>query len=209
MERLRTNPFSQYAHSRPRPKPYASRQTSLRETYSQAAVPEDVPRDAADVAALESRDQHSALAGPESSRRMLSHRASMPHGFSGVDMHRRASMPANMLCGPSFRVPVENRAYISSRTLSAPIPGPLPSPGFSFGPPADAPVGDYPSTESGSYNFGENDTEDDATSGASYDAWSRFGSIASTSSNSSAYFSEVGSCNETPQGWNAEARRNS
>ena len=90
----------------------------------------------------------------------------------------------------------------SSRSVASPIPGPLPSPDYSFG----APGGQIHSSESDrsspdsshGYLFRDDlDTEDDATS-TSYDGFSRFGSIASIansdSSNTSAYYSEVGSC---------------
>ncbi|KAI3618646.1 other wee protein kinase [Moniliophthora roreri] len=100
----------------------------------------------------------------------------------------RSSLPDNSLFA------------FSSRPIASPIPGPLPSPDFSFG----APVGysrsesdrSSPDSSNGFLFRGEDlDTEDEATS---YDGFSRFGSIASVansdSSNTSAYYSEVGSC---------------
>ena len=206
VERLRSNPFAQYLHPRARPVPYRSRQTSLRESFAEFESPthEDTSR-GVDAVLAEARDQHSALVAPGPSRRTLTHRASMPHVLAGVDMSRRASMPANTLCGPppsSLIRPIDRHEFAQSRMFAEPIPGPLPSPGYSFGGGAPDFTG---------FSFGENDTEEDNTSAASYDPWSRFGSIASTSSTTSANFSDVGSCNDVPapQGWNPEARRES
>jgi hypothetical protein len=110
----------------------------------------------------------------------------------------RATLPGNN----------NHHHVMSMRTISSPLPGPLPSPGFSFGaanssPPqipspierdSPDPMPDYP--YSFPRRFDDTDAEDDATS-ASYDAFSRFGSISSyagsESSNTSAY-SDVGSC---------------
>ncbi|KAF7968685.1 hypothetical protein HWV62_29688 [Athelia sp. TMB] len=194
VERLRSNPFAQYLHARPRAVPYRSRQTSLRESFAEFEGPahDDASR-GVDAALAEARDQHSALVAPGVARRTLTHRASLPHVLAGVDMTRRASMPAGTGALPAFA---------QSRMVAAPIPGPLPAPGYSFGGAAPDFAG---------FSFGENDTEEDNTSAASYDPWSRFGSIASTSSTTSANFSDVGSCGEVPapQGWNPEARRES
>jgi hypothetical protein len=98
---------------------------------------------------------------------------------------------------------------MSSRPIVPPLPGPLPSPGYSFGAAAASPSPQIPSPidpRSDSpgpmaYVFRRRsddlDTEDDATTG-SYDAYSRFGSMVSLagseSSNTSAYYSDVGSC---------------
>ncbi|THV02401.1 hypothetical protein K435DRAFT_963128 [Dendrothele bispora CBS 962.96] len=102
----------------------------------------------------------------------------------------RSSLPDNRLC------------TFSHRPVSEPIPGPLPSPDFSFGIAShnSVPI-TSPLSERGSpdpyfmYRNDEVDTEDDATSNSCF---SRFGSIASIgtseSSVTSAYFSEVGSC---------------
>ncbi|KZP34186.1 hypothetical protein FIBSPDRAFT_1134 [Athelia psychrophila] len=205
VERLRRNPYAAYVHTRPRPAPYRNRQTSLRESFPevQGTTFEDASRDAA---LAEARDQHSALLAPGPSRRMLTHRASMPHVLTGVDMTRRASMPANMLSGPSFASStpgIDRHGFVQSRMVAEPIPGPLPSPGYSFG-------GSPP--DFAGFSFGENaDTEDESTSVGSYDPWSRIGSIASTSSSTSACYSEVDSPPEipAPHGWNPEARRES
>jgi len=150
---------------------------------------------------------------------------SMPHVFSGVDMQRRASMPS--VSSSTGRMPDRRLYATSSRAIPAPIPGPLPSPNFSFGPPSDSPSGssltsgdndgDYVDHVAGlaAFSFGaradDNDAEDDVTS-TSYDAMSsRFGSITSItgseSSNTSAYYSDVGSCDELPPDWRPEARR--
>lgn len=109
---------------------------------------------------------------------------------------------------------------MSMRTVSSPLPGPLPSPGFSFGaanssPPqipspiecdSPDPMPEYPF--SFQRRLDDTDPEDDATS-ASYDAFSRFGSISSyagsESSNTSAY-SDVGSCDF---GYKSDGRRGS
>jgi len=68
----------------------------------------------------------------------------MPHTLTGMDMLRRASMPSDLQTqqsGSIFRMPDDRRMYaISSRTVSAPIPGPLPAPNFSFGRPVDSPA---------------------------------------------------------------------
>lgn len=98
----------------------------------------------------------------------------------------------------------DNSLYaFSSRSVASPIPGPLPSPDFSFGAPgvnlqsSESDRGSPDSSHGYLFRGDDLDTEDDATS-ASYDGFSRFGSIASIansdSSNTSAYYSEVGSC---------------
>lgn len=168
-------------------------------------------------------------------RPILEHRASMPHVFAVPDIHRRASVPSLRISDPS-------RTYaLSSRPVPGPIPGPLPAPNFSFGPPADSPLGSSPLCDNNKaentdyishhqtqvspgldqFTFGRTaddndiDGEDDiTTTSTSYDAMSRFGSIASItgseSSNTSAYYSDVGSCcNELPPpaDWNPDARR--
>ncbi|KAJ7901989.1 hypothetical protein B0H14DRAFT_3852035 [Mycena olivaceomarginata] len=89
---------------------------------------------------------------------------------------------------------------VSSRPLAAPIPGPLPSPGFSFGVANASSDSDRNSpVDFGNFSFppaSDADTEGDDSS-ASYQM-SRFGSIASESSATSAYFSDVGSTGEAP-----------
>ncbi|KAF7361769.1 hypothetical protein MVEN_00521100 [Mycena venus] len=97
-------------------------------------------------------------------------------------------------------LPDHNLYPVSSRPLAAPIPGPLPSPGFSFGVANASSDGDRNSpVDFGGFSFpptSDADTEGDDSS-ASYQM-SRFGSIASESSATSAYFSDVGSTGEAP-----------
>lgn len=225
VERLGGNPYARFLMSRVNS--YQPRPTSLRESHDQVSLNENLSHPVGDVAAFESFESPFIGAG-ERPRAMLEHRASMPHAFAGIDMQRRASMPTHLQATPSNRIPDRHTYTVSSRTISAPIPGPLPAANFSFGPPADSPAASSPAPaekEGGDYlchvpelanfSFGrradDNDTEDDVST--SYDALSRFGSIASVagseSSNTSAYYSDVGSCNELPPEWNPEARRGS
>lgn len=158
----------------------------------------------------------------------------MPHVYGGAHMQRRSSMPTDAhshtqgisLPTSTLRMPNSKLYAISSRPVPAPTPGPLPSENFSFGSPADPAPSPAPADQDNdytdqayslqNYSFGprdEIDVEDDATSAASYDAYSRFGSIASMagseSSNTSAYYSDAGSCNEFPPAWNPDTRRGS
>ncbi|KAJ7860594.1 hypothetical protein B0H14DRAFT_3863713 [Mycena olivaceomarginata] len=91
-------------------------------------------------------------------------------------------------------LPDHNLDFVSSRPLTAPIPGPLPSPGFSFGVAnASSDSGRNSPVDFGVFSFlpaSDADTEGDDSS-ASYQM-SRFGSIASESRAVSAYFSDVG-----------------
>jgi hypothetical protein len=98
-------------------------------------------------------------------------------------------------------LPDHNLYPVTSRSLVAPIPGPLPSPGFSFGmanaeassernSPVDFDGFAFPAPAS------DADTDDSSVSFQSQ--MSRFGSIASESSATSAYFSDVGSTGEAP-----------
>jgi len=172
-------------------------------------------------------------------RPSLAHRASLP-GDRGLPSPRhhgsydqrgyRFSTPGIVIETPSAplpsllpshttraRFPDSHLFSIPARTVSSPIPGPLPSPNFSFGAPSPiaspSPTGtdgDSPGALSSlpAYLFSrrpeDQDAEDDGTS-ASY---SRFGSIASLagseSSSTSAYYSEVGSA-----GFDPEVRRGS
>ncbi|KJA28947.1 hypothetical protein HYPSUDRAFT_629115 [Hypholoma sublateritium FD-334 SS-4] len=92
---------------------------------------------------------------------------------------------------------------LSARALASPIPGPLPSPGFSFGA-ASTPSMASPSSGDSernspdslrSFPFRSEELDEDATS-PTYDAYSRFGSIASVatseSSITSAYYADIG-----------------
>ncbi|KAJ7594329.1 hypothetical protein C8J56DRAFT_778532 [Mycena floridula] len=102
-------------------------------------------------------------------------------------------------------LPDHNLYAFSSRAVCPPIPGPLPAPGFSFG------AATIRSTSSSltspcsadsersspdlfrGFSFHSNDdldTDDDRTS-ASYDRFSRFGSIASIATDSSSYYSDI------------------
>lgn len=114
-----------------------------------------------------------------------------PSPLSYYPNNVRASLPDN------------NLYAFSSRPVGSPIPGPLPAPGFSFGAASTTSVASPCSADSDrsspdpfrGFSFrnpDDLDTEDDHTS-ASYDAFSRFGSIASIatdSSNTSAYYSD-------------------
>ncbi|KAG6918543.1 hypothetical protein DXG01_013633 [Tephrocybe rancida] len=100
---------------------------------------------------------------------------------------------------------------VSSRTVSPPLPGPLPSPNFSFG------AASTPSMVSGSsgdseryspepphsYSYRESEQDEDEGTPASYYSLSRFGSIASIatsdSSVNSAYFPEHVGCYQDNQ----------
>ncbi|KAJ6625481.1 hypothetical protein B0H10DRAFT_2001517 [Mycena sp. CBHHK59/15] len=143
---------------------------------------------------------------PYMSRPGLPHRSTIP----AANHTRPQSMDAR-----GFRVPqspspsplspyhvvrpaLPDHHLYAARTISAPIPGPLPSPGFSFGVANTSPDSDRnsPVDFSGfSLRSDDPDTEDDGS--ASYPL-SRFGSIASESSATSAYYSDVGSCGEPP-----------
>ncbi|KAJ7783330.1 hypothetical protein B0H16DRAFT_1297213 [Mycena metata] len=93
---------------------------------------------------------------------------------------------------------------VSSRPIAAPIPGPLPSPGFSFGMPNASSDGDRNSpVDFGGFSFGPRDDADTEDDGSASYQMSRFGSIASESSATSAYFSDVGSTGEVPDFRNA------
>ncbi|KAF4620674.1 hypothetical protein D9613_000810 [Agrocybe pediades] len=117
-------------------------------------------------------------------------------------------------------LPDQQLYALSSRPLASPIPGPLPSPGFSFGA-ANTPSMTSPSSGDSernspdslrSFNFrgGEEQDDDAATS---YDAYSRFGSIASIatseSSIASSYYAEIGSSAVGVDPHLAEERRDS
>ncbi|KAH9485044.1 Homeobox protein HD-10 [Psilocybe cubensis] len=157
---------------------------------------------------------------PHQRRGMLSGFASMPQQAS----LRRLSMDSRSTRFPSItrthqsqspspvttpynaaiRVSLpDQRLYaLSQRPLASPIPGPLPSPGFSFGAANTPPMASPSSGDSErnspdslrSFSF-RGDDEDSAMS-PSYDAYSRFGSIASIatsdSSITSSYYGDIG-----------------
>ncbi|KAF9012466.1 hypothetical protein BDQ17DRAFT_1419854 [Cyathus striatus] len=113
--------------------------------------------------------------------------------------------PLSPYHGTRASLPDHSLYAVTSRPLISPIPGPLPSPHFSFG---DASTPSMTSPSSGesernspdslrSFPFRSDERdEDDRISSVSYDAYSRFGSIASiaTSESSlhSAYYSDIG-----------------
>lgn len=109
----------------------------------------------------------------------------------------RSSLPDNQLFA------------FSTRPVSSPLPGPLPSPDYSFGIASSmssitSPDSDRNSPDHGFLFRGEDlDTEDDSAS-VSYGGYSRFGSIASIgtsdSSNTSAYYSDISSCVDPANG---------
>lgn len=149
-------------------------------------------------------------------RPTLSHRASEPQVFAPV----RTPFPPVPETGPLQSHPPpsrrfsDNRLYaITSRPLTSPIPGPLPTPDFQFGNPSSG------SPSNGSPTPGEvesppvplqspdiaqlqrwsfprsRETDQDTEDSGSYSALSRFGSVASISgSDSSAVYSDVSSC---------------
>ncbi|KAJ2914399.1 hypothetical protein MD484_g6011, partial [Candolleomyces efflorescens] len=111
----------------------------------------------------------------------------------------RASLPDHRLCA------------VTSRVVGSPIPGPLPSPNFSFGAAstpsmaspssADSERNSPDSLRSFSYPSG-NEFEDDGLSSPGYEVYSRFNSIASVatseSSVNSSYFSDFGGSGVDP-----------
>ncbi|KAJ2931209.1 hypothetical protein H1R20_g5773, partial [Candolleomyces eurysporus] len=108
-----------------------------------------------------------------------------------LNISSRASLPDHRLCA------------VSSRIVGSPIPGPLPSPNFSFGA-ASTPSMASPSSADSERNSpdslrsfsypGGNEFEDDGLSSPGYEVYSRFNSIASVatseSSVNSSYYSD-------------------
>lgn len=149
-------------------------------------------------------------------RPALSHRASEPQVFAPV----RTPFPPVPEGGPlqSLQPPArrfsDNRLYaISSRTVSSPIPGPLPTPDFQFGDPSsvsppnasptpgevESPPGHFQSPDISQlqgWSFPRSrEPDQDTEDSGSYSGLSRFGSVASVSgSESSAMYSDVSSC---------------
>ncbi|KIK67255.1 hypothetical protein GYMLUDRAFT_55071 [Collybiopsis luxurians FD-317 M1] len=119
-----------------------------------------------------------------------------PSPMSAYHSSIRSSLPDNQLFA------------FSTRPVSSPLPGPLPSPDFSFGIASSSitsPASERNSPDN-SHGFlfrGEDlDTEDDGTS-VSYGGYSRFGSItsiATSDSNTSAYYSDVSNCVDPSNG---------
>ncbi|KAJ7705932.1 hypothetical protein B0H14DRAFT_3526179 [Mycena olivaceomarginata] len=100
----------------------------------------------------------------------------------------------------------DHRLYsVSSRNISAPIPGPLPNPSFSFGIANASSNSERNSpVDFSGFSFPRDDAN---TEDASYQM-SRFGSIASESTATSACFSDVGGTVEAPN-FGRNARRES
>lgn len=123
---------------------------------------------------------------------------SRPHRFSSISRTHQTPSPSPLTpYNAVIRASLPDHLYtISSRTVASPIPGPLPSPGFSFGAASTPPMASPSSGDSErnspdsvrSFTF-RGDDED-------YDAYSRFGSIASIatseSSINSSYYAEIG-----------------
>ncbi|KAH0827404.1 hypothetical protein J3R83DRAFT_4060 [Lanmaoa asiatica] len=131
-------------------------------------------------------------------RPTLSHRASEPQVFASVRTPYPVpeSGPPLQLHPPSRRFS-DNRPYaITSRTLSSPIPGPLPTPDFQFGDPSSAspsnasptpgevesppvPLQSPEITQMQRWSFPRpRDTDQDTEDSGSYSAFSRFGCVA-------------------------------
>lgn len=149
-------------------------------------------------------------------RPTLPHRASEPHVFASLRTPCSSvpeSGPLQSQPSPSRRFS-DNRPYaITSRTVSSPIPGPLPTPGFQFGDPSSAsssngsptpreaesppvPLQSPEIAQLQRWSFPRaRETDQDTEDSGSYSGLSRFGSVASISgSESSAMFSDVSSC---------------
>ncbi|KAF9222709.1 hypothetical protein BS17DRAFT_178006 [Gyrodon lividus] len=166
-------------------------------------------------------------------RPALTHRASEPHVFASA----RPPFPFVPGSGPPLQAPTmgsrrfsDNRQYaLTSRILSSPIPGPLPTPNFQFGEPSSAspsnaspiptdvesPAGHMHSPEMAvlqGWSFPRSrETDQDTEDSGSVGALSRFGSVASISgSESSAMYSDVSSCVAVEHmGYDPNARRGS
>lgn len=123
----------------------------------------------------------------ENGKPNLSHRASLPH-FE----HTQRQQGWTLQRPPPL--PLHREMYADgNKSIASPIPGPLPSPTFTFGAVSDIPI----TPPEGQTTFGyisrpDVDGDDDSASEA-YDRFSRFGSLASESSVTSAYLSEKGS----------------
>ncbi|TFK23925.1 hypothetical protein FA15DRAFT_705004 [Coprinopsis marcescibilis] len=135
-------------------------------------------------------------------------RSSMDNRRLGLVLRTSALSPAptsTPYINSRASLPDGNLYAVSSRIVGSPIPGPLPSPNFSFGA-ASTPSMTSPSSADSernspdsphSFSFpGADDREDDpGMSPTSYEAYSRFGSIVSIatseSSINSSYFSET------------------
>lgn len=158
---------------------------------------------------------HSVVDGAERPRPELMHRASMPAQAMHIPRsfdYSGPQMNSELLVPPSYRMnlPREGHLYaLSSRHYQPPVAGPLPAPGYSFGTSTSTP----PSAENENDNQSVNalqaypfqpdqDADGEEEAAGQYDAYSRFGSIASIagseSSIASGYYSEVGSFDIRP-----------
>ena len=115
---------------------------------------------------------------------------------------RGPSSPSPAAISPYLAVraslPDQSLYTVTSRTIASPIPGPLPSPNFSFGA-ASTPSMASPSSGDSernspdslrSFSFTGEDDEEGVSS--SYNSYSRFGSTVSIASEASSYYAEIG-----------------
>lgn len=115
---------------------------------------------------------------------------------------RGPSSPSPAAISPYLAVraslPDHSLYTVTSRTIASPIPGPLPSPNFSFGA-ASTPSMASPSSGDSernspdslrSFSFTGEDDEEGVSS--SYNSYSRFGSTVSIASEASSYYAEIG-----------------
>lgn len=172
------------------------------------------------------------VAQPGAAAPSLRHYTRLPYGYPPPSSHPRRSVAPVPQYGTTRRLSMDSRQTrlaamaspaphtpydaviraslpehhlfaLSARALASPIPGPLPSPGFSFGA-ASTPSMASPSSGDSernspdslrSFPFRSEELDEDATS-PTYDAYSRFGSIASVatseSSITSAYYADIG-----------------
>lgn len=170
-------------------------------------------------------DQYGHLA--PSYRPTPSHRASMPYIFSQGTPHSMDTAPVSIKhSAPIFTSRYHDGLYsVASRSIAEPIPGPLPNPNFSFGDSTASPPAPSPSTSESpeqlsaalnSYSFPSvaDADQEEVSPNVSYGAFAtRFSSIASLadseSSITSAFYSEPGSVDEYPAGFNPHSRRQS
>lgn len=163
------------------------------------------------------RHHHLTPYSHPSQRRGLSQLAAMPQHASlrrlSMDS-RSARVPSRLNQSPSpspltsynsvVRASLPDHLFpVTSRTVVSPIPGPLPSPSFSFGAASTPSNTSLSSGESErnspdslqSFTFHSDDPDEDGAP-SHYEAYSRFGSIASIatsdSSINSSYFAELG-----------------
>ncbi|KAL4266368.1 Homeobox domain-containing protein [Pleurotus pulmonarius] len=142
---------------------------------------------------------HPAVYYGPGGRPNVQHRSTVP---PEMDLRRAAghtSRMSSLTPCESGRLSVPNH-LVSQRPNTQPLPGPLPSPDFSFGapypdssPPLTTPaLDDRSSPDSFQFNYrsDELETEDDSSFGGP----SRFGSLVSVASDSSTFYSTEGMC---------------